>query len=400
MADDLMFGARLRLRRERAGKTRKVLGGLVGRSEEWVKALERGTIQMPRLPMLLRLADVLGVQDLAELTGGKELPVAALTKNAHGGLEAVRDAMISYRLPDVDSSLSLDGLARRVAQAWRVWHGTSEHRTALAALLPDLLRDVRAAARGADDRRRALQLLVQVHHLAQVYLAFQPAPELVWTAADRALSAAYDADCLTSIAGAAWYTAQVHQATGQADKAVQIALDAARLLPGLDTPDKELRSSYGLTHLAASWAYATLGEEGPAWREWDLADTAARSLGDDYAHPSLMFGRGIVDAYAMLLDTDLFHTGRAVERASRIDLDAIPSRTRRAVHALNAARAHRLRKEHFAVLHLIGQAYQHSSETVRYRPWARETVLDLMHKGGPGVRSAALEMASKVGVTD
>jgi transcriptional regulator with XRE-family HTH domain len=395
----LSFGQRLRVHRERAGKTRAVLGGLIGRSEEWVKAVELGRLRMPRLPVLLRIAEELRIADLAELTGGQPMPVAALAKNAHSGLETVREAITRYRLPDGEPP-SLDDLASRVAHAWAVWHGTGEHRTALASMLPDLVGDARFAARTADDRRRALALLAKVYNLAHVYLAFQPAPELVWLVSDRALAAAYDAEDRVAVAGAAWYAAQVHQANGQAGRAVEVALDAAALLPGLDTDDVELRACFGLVHLAASWVYAVSGEEGQAWREWDVADAVVRSLGDSYVHPWLMFGRGIVENYAMLIDTELFHASRAVQRANQIDLTIIPSRTRRAVHAMNAARAYCLRKEHLAVLHLIGQAYQHAPETVRYRPWARGTLLDLARTGGPTVRTAAREMAVKIGALE
>jgi Helix-turn-helix domain len=53
----------------RVGMSRPVLGGLVGRSAEWVKAVETGRLQVPRLPMLLKIARALDVRDLAELTG-------------------------------------------------------------------------------------------------------------------------------------------------------------------------------------------------------------------------------------------------------------------------------------------------------------------------------------------
>jgi hypothetical protein len=322
-----------------------------------------------------------------------------MTKSAHDDLATVRDAIVSYRL-DPAEPLALDTLADRVAYAWKTWHGVPDHRTALAAVLPDLIHDARIAAKVVDDRRRALALLAQVYELAQVYLAFQPAPELVWLVGDRALSAAYDADDPIAVAGAAWYAAQVHQSGGQVDKATQIALDAADLLPGLDTDDSESRACYGLLHLAAAWSYAVGGQEGLAWREWDRADMAVRSLGDGYVHPWLMFGRGVVDNYAMLIDIELFHGARAIDRANQMDLGIIPSRTRRAVHAINAARAYSLRKEHLATLHLIGQAYQHAPETVRYRPWARTTILELMHTGGPAVRNAARDTASMVGAHD
>ena len=77
---NLTVGQRIRLRRERVGMTRPVLGGLVGRSWQWVRAVESGAILLPRLPMLLRLAEVLGVTNLADLTGDQSLPVASVTR--------------------------------------------------------------------------------------------------------------------------------------------------------------------------------------------------------------------------------------------------------------------------------------------------------------------------------
>ena len=40
-------GQRIRHHRERAGMSRPVLGGLVGRSAEWVKAVESGRLLAP-----------------------------------------------------------------------------------------------------------------------------------------------------------------------------------------------------------------------------------------------------------------------------------------------------------------------------------------------------------------
>lgn len=41
------FGKRVQFYRTRAGQTRAVLGGLVGRSAEWVKAIENGRLGVP-----------------------------------------------------------------------------------------------------------------------------------------------------------------------------------------------------------------------------------------------------------------------------------------------------------------------------------------------------------------
>lgn len=394
--DDMTFGQRLRRYRERAGKSRSVLGGLVGRSAEWVKAVESGRLLPPRLPMLLRLADILGIDDLGALTGDQSLSVNQLTKIAHPGLEPVRDAMVRYQLP---ADPPVDTLARRVAQAWAAWHTAADHRSAVAPLLPALIRDGRAAAQG-EQRRQALVQLAKTYNLAQAYLAFQSAPELLAMAADRGLAAAYEADDPEAIAGAAWYAEQYQKSVGQPELAAQIALDAADVLPGLDSDDADLRACFGLVHLSAAEAYAGAGEEGRAWRHWDHADRTLGTLDAGYVHPWLMFGRGVVENYGVLLDVELFRADRAIQRLNQVDLQIIPSRTRRSVQSITHARAYALNSEHFAVLHLVEQARRYSPETVQYRPWVRETVLDLTNSGGPSVKASAVEVASTLGILD
>ncbi|MGH3772311.1 MAG: helix-turn-helix domain-containing protein [Pseudonocardiaceae bacterium] len=118
MRPDMSFGARVRYHRERAGKTRAVLGGLLGRSEEWVKAVETDRLLTPRLPMLLRLADVLGITDLAQLTGDQSIPVASISKGTHDAMGAVATAMINaVRVPAAEQP-SVGALTARVDQAW------------------------------------------------------------------------------------------------------------------------------------------------------------------------------------------------------------------------------------------------------------------------------------------
>jgi hypothetical protein len=70
------------------------------------------------------------------------------------------------------------------------------------------------------------------------------------------------------------------------------------------------------------------------------------------------------------------------------------------VQSVNHARAYALNREQFAVLHLVEQARRHSPETVQYRPWVRETVLDLAKTGGPSVKASATEVAGTLGILD
>ncbi len=110
------FGARLQHLRTRRGLSREVFGGLVGRSGEWVKALERGRILMPRLPMLLRIAEVLHVNDLADLTGEQRVPVVSFSKGSHARTPVVADAMLAS-VPAADAEPDLRALRGRIDDA-------------------------------------------------------------------------------------------------------------------------------------------------------------------------------------------------------------------------------------------------------------------------------------------
>jgi transcriptional regulator with XRE-family HTH domain len=116
------FGARLRRLRDRRGMTREVLGGLVGRSLYWVRAVERSHIQMPRLPMLLRLAEVLGVEDLAELTGDQSaVPLASLTRRGQDARAVLPVRRPVVAGPDVEQVCCCGSSVRGRSPAGRRW---------------------------------------------------------------------------------------------------------------------------------------------------------------------------------------------------------------------------------------------------------------------------------------
>ncbi|SBT43351.1 helix-turn-helix domain-containing protein [Micromonospora narathiwatensis] len=397
MTDATTFGTRLRAHRERAGKTRPVLGGLVGRSAEWVKALENGRLLPPRLPMLLRLAEVLDISDLADLTGDQSLPVASVTRAGHPDVDHVVAAMQRTTVP-VGDAMSVDVLRGLVDQAWARWHRSTVERTAVAAVLPGLLTEAQRSVRRLDGpaRRQAQVELARVYHLAQLYLAHQPYPELVWLAADRAMLAAQGADDPAAIAVAAWYYAHVYRGANQVDAAEQVLVDAVGLVD-LAAGGEQL-ARWGQAQLGIALGHSKAGRAGKAWRAWDAADGAASRLGSGYAHPWLMFGPVACAAYAVTIETDLCRAGEAVRRADTADYRALPSHTRRAAALIDAARAHLLNRGEVAAMHLLGRALRESVDTVRHHPFARTVALELSSRPGT-VGEDARELALAIGVT-
>ncbi|MER7167011.1 helix-turn-helix transcriptional regulator [Micromonospora sp. NPDC000207] len=375
------FGQRLRAHRERTGLTRPVLGGLVGRSAEWVKAIEGGRLLPPRLPMMLRLAEVLDITDLADLTGAHPLPVASVTRAGHPDVDQVAAAMQRTTAPAGDPvpAVVLRGL---VDQAWTLWHQSSTERGAVAAVLPQLLDDARTSARRLDgtDRRAALVELARVYHLVQLFAANQPYSELVWLAADRAMAAAQDADNPAAMSAAAWYYAHVFRSSNRTDAAEQVLVDAAGMLD--PSAGGEQLARWGQAQLGIALTHSKRGRDGKAWRAWDAADDAATRLGSGYAHPWLMFGPTVVAAYGVTVEIDLVRPGEAIRRATNTDYSSLPSRTRRATHLVDAARAHLLRGEDVAVVHLLGRAVRESLDTVRHRPHARMAIMELVDRRG------------------
>lgn len=395
------FGKRVRRARERAGLTRAIVGDRVVRSYEWVKAIESDRLQMPRLPLLMRLAGVLGVTDLAELTGDDRVTVSTYKSSAHPALPKVKAALTAYTLePPADEPQTIERLTARLRLAWQLWHGAGDHRSRVADIVPGLLTDLQLASRvlvGAD-RRRALVALAETYHLAQLYLSFQPAPELVMLTGDRAMLAAQDADSPRAIAVASWYMNHVFRDAGEAHEArVDLAMRAAGLLRPDAGPEDLAR--WGLLQLAAALSHAKSGRAGDAWRYWDRADDAARRLGHQYCHPYLIFGQGMVDAYRVTMTTDLMQSASAVEVAGQVDLAQMPSATRRSFHMIESARAYSMQGEAIAVVHLLKKANDISPETARFNLFARSAVTDLVEGGPAMVRDDARGLARDLGVT-
>src|SRR5947208_10480874 len=126
MTSEPSFGDRLRRLRERRGLSREVFGGLVGRSAEWVKAVERGRLLMPRLPVLLRMAEVLRASDLADLTGAQRVPVESFSKGSHDRSPVVADAMLAPT-STAGAEPNLPALKARTDDQWRRWLALPDH---------------------------------------------------------------------------------------------------------------------------------------------------------------------------------------------------------------------------------------------------------------------------------
>ncbi|MEW1892286.1 helix-turn-helix transcriptional regulator [Streptomyces sp. NPDC085659] len=403
-ADPIRFGQRLQILRTRKGLTRDALGGLMGRSGSWVKGLETGRLKMPRLEVVLRLAEVLRVQNLADLTGDQAVHVSLFTGPGHPRLADVVTAVNAFTLTTDTEAPPAAHIQARLSRAWAARHSAPNHREVIGALLPDLIRDAQLAVRQADragQRRAAHAALSQVYSLSQFFLAYQPEPALLWRVAERGMVAAQESEDPQTIGIAAWLTAQAHRDAGAghydaADAVIREAL--AFLEPLLPDAGDDVLAVAGALRFEAGYTAARRGETGTAWRFWDQADTMAQRLPGAYYHPVTSFSRAIMGAHAVTIAVELHAGGESVRQAAASDATTIPSRPRRARHRIEEARAYQLDGQPDVALATLEQAHAAAPETIAYNGYAKRIVLEEAESRVLARRQRAAGLAVKLGL--
>lgn len=406
LSPDLGVGERIRVLRESRGMSRPVLAQLCGRGTDWLKKIETGEREARDHGLLLRLAAALQVSDLSVITGITDGPATTvpLGRLNHPVLPDIWAAVMRRPLtpPTVAGAPDPAILQGRVDQTWRLWHTSGRNRTEVGALLPDLIRDAEAAVRALDgtERRTALIALSDVYRLTGQATAYIAPAEMAWVVADRALSAAQEADAPAAIAAAAWNMGNILRETSYPEEALRVVLEASDLIrPHLDGAPDDWRGIYGALQLHAAVTAARDGRDGDAWRYWGKGDQVAKSLPADYVHPSTVFGRANVDFHEISVATDLRKSAEALGLVDDLDPDVMPSVERRARLWVEVARGHLQRGERTAALKVMQMAQEIGAETVAYTPSARHVTADLWRTAPRAMRKEAGQLAERVGVS-
>ncbi|PKV80934.1 helix-turn-helix domain-containing protein [Nocardia fluminea] len=396
------IGERIQNIRTRTGKTREVVAGLVGRSEDWLRDVEKGRLKNPpALDVLLRLGQALGVRDLTEITGDHELLVGIARRAGHPVVPDIREAIESVDLSPAASPIDAVELRARVERAWRLWHTSATPRADAGAMLPQLIRDGRRAVRTLDgeERRAAAAALSGAYALSEQVLAWVADAPLLWLAADRCMSSAETADDPVTLASASWVLGNVWRATGREDDAYRLATDAVALLePRLDG-DQEAQALWGACHLHGAITAAKIGREGDALRGIDQAMGMARALPAGSAHPWTLFGVANAEVSAVSVQVELRKSGGALDAASIVDPDAVPSVDRRARLWLELSRAYAQQRDWLGTLGALRTATSVSEESMRSHPLARSLAVELVTHGGRITERQSRALAGQLGVT-
>lgn len=406
MSSELSVGERIRVLRESRGLTRTALAQMCGRGPDWLKKIESGERELKSHTLFLRLGAALQLTDLSAITGRSDGPAQTvpLGRMQHPCMPDIWAAVMNRPLaitPRPGTRTNPDVLQGRIDQAWQQWHSSGFNRSEVGAQLPDLIRDGEAVVRALDgeQRRTALVALSDIYRLTGQATAYVAPAELAWVVADRALTAAQDADNPAAIAAAAWNMGNILRETSYPEEALRVVAEASELIrPHLDGAPDDWRGVYGALQLHAAVTVARDGREGDAWRYWDKGDQVAKSLPANYVHPSTVFGRANVDFHEVSVATDLRKAQRAIGLANDIDPDVMPSIERRARLWVEVARGHLQRGDRTAALKVMQMAYEIGRETVAYTPSARSITADLWRHAPRAMRAEAGKLAVAIGV--
>ncbi|KIF03665.1 XRE family transcriptional regulator [Streptomyces sp. RSD-27] len=401
-SDPLVFGQRMQILRTRRGLTRDQLGGFLGRSGSWVKAVETGRLRTPHLPVVLRVAEVLRVRNLSELTGDSSLHADLFAGPGHPRFAGVREALNSLNLGSTHEAPPVAHLTARLSRAWSARHSAPDHREVVGALLPGLIRDAQASVRQAEtvaDRKAAQARLAETYFLAQFFCAYQPDAPLVWRVAERGMTAAQDSEDPHAIGLAAWLTTQAHRDSAHYEAADAVTYETLRYLtPLLPDATTDVRAVAGALTVEAGLTAARRGETGTAWHHWDQARLLAETLPAAYFHPVTSFSQAVIGAHAVTVAVELHAGGESVRQSARAEAESIPSRPRRARHRIEQARAYHLDAQPDVALATLTQAHETAPDTIRYNGYARRIILEETEAKSPSRRRRASDLASRLGL--
>ncbi|MFE4977549.1 helix-turn-helix domain-containing protein [Kitasatospora sp. NPDC056651] len=394
------IGARVRIARNAAGLTQVELADCLGRAESWMANVESGRQPLDRYSVITAIADRCDV-DVVWLLGQPYRLQRGGGSLAHAHVPAIRTGIRRAGLIlSGHPGLIPQGAPVELAELQRQSRRANAARQAanlpsVATLLPPLIEDLNTAVltHAGHQREEALRLLIDTARTARMCLNQLGYPDLAWSAAEVAASAATAVDDPLMRAAVAWDRcgALLHQASNRETVAVaEAAMRDLEPYAERGAPDREAVSLRGALQLRCSIAHARAGRKDDAWSSINAALEDADRLGGDWYDLAnhTVFGRGVVAVHAAEAGVEVDQPDRGLGYVPEVDISRIPSKERRTHYAIDEARAmHRMGKSSAAVIKLK-EAASAAPHYVYADPMSRALVTELVQVGVPSQAAA------------
>lgn len=395
------IGQRIKWWRERRGLSQRMLGDLIGRSENWVYKIENDRMPLDRLPILIALSKQLRCS-LEDLTGGYVSGiVTAGTEHEHVPLIRQALSLPASLLPQRIGAVTADDFESSVTDAWKVYETQADDRYRdVGERLPTLLRQGHAALRdaSAEQEGSVLRQLISLYGLHQIWLRRVGEPTLARIAADRGLSLADNAGDPALLAAAAWNLACVLTSAGDVEDSYELAQQTIAQCRPQDDSNPEHWSAYGALHLQGAVA-AVRATKGP--RAWDLyngAQQAVDRVGADLNHWHTCFGPTNFAMHEVHLKAEEGDTSEALRAADHVQVNEEVPLERRTRYLIEVMNLNRIQRDDYATVHILGKLLKQSPEEIVFSPLVREAVADLLKREKPMWRDDLRAVAKHIGL--
>ncbi len=389
---ELTIGRRIELLRRRRGLSRQAFAGLVGYSAEWLRQVERGDRRLDKLTTLLRVAEVLRVEDVSSFIG-IVVPPQRRQPGESTAPSGVRRALFHPGASE-STTVDLSALSDRLEATWTGWQGATHRYSLMQRCLPALLDQVSQLA--ADGGPQVQRITAQTYRLTAAYLRHVNDPSLALLASERALSAAHRCGDDLVLAACEGGMASTLLLLGCAADAADVCRRAAaRLSPGIPTDPPESVSVWGATQLIAAEIEAVRNDHLAAWELLDLAGKAAEVLGHDRNDLHSSFGPTDVGIHAVRVEIVLGRIRRALRLASKVDVSGAVTSERQARHYIALARAHAAERDAAAAAFALFQAEEACAEEIAFNGDAHQVVHALLDLDDAAVRSHVWRLAER-----
>ncbi len=386
------IGARIRMHRERSGRTQVVIAGLAGISTDYLGQVERGR-KTPSAGVLRALATVLDVPVGVLL----DSEPSGASKSVSNGGDALALALMSPGPHPVEP----DRLAERVEHAWALWLSSEYRYSRLLPELPTLIRDTETTWRASKlqpEHRQVAATASELYGLLRTVTRRVGRTDLSFLVADRGLRAAEDADDPLCLATARWNLGHTLLMANEYDAAIESAEQAAAaVLADTDSNPDALA-------LAGALQLVAVGAEARAGRFWEARDrlnqASALAGRTDNANNvgHTMFGSLNVALHAMWVELEAGDAAEALRIADRVDAAECPSVERRFTFTLDTARAYELRREETGTLLHLLDAERATPEDLDRDPRVHDMLRRLIRSPRATHRGQAAKLAERLGI--
>nr|WP_167484397.1 helix-turn-helix transcriptional regulator [Nocardia terpenica] len=393
-------GERIKLLRLQRHLSRRVVANLVGRSEEWLRLVESGRRRLENVQVMIRLADVLQVDDFNEF-------IDRPARRGRRGKDAGDDLVLALRKVIVDHpGIQVAGEAAGPVESMQVesdelgrcqeaWASSSRRYSVLAERLPAVLAACRILQWQAQSAETA-DMLIRAYHLSRELLTRTGAHNLALIVADRAMTTAGQIKWPVLMAASAWHFGNALLYLDQADECRRYAVATAERL-SMWSPDSANRTYlWGALHLLAAKGAAATPDPLEAERLLRLAQAAAVELSEDRRICGLVFGPteiGIARIEMALGQRDFDEVVRIAGELEVPDGYPVGGRAR---FRIAVAYAFARRGDDVAAASTLSRAADACAEDLRYDPDARRTLQLLMDRRNHLVRTDVVRLAALI----